>query len=93
MLEFPRLGKHEGDTMRKMNDDEAKLFGELGAYKMALDEAVKGHPYPPLLAARLAAVKQEGIAVLLAEEIPDQALTSFEETIDLIAANLRAPYP
>lgn len=65
-------------------DTAADAYGELLAYKLALDEVIASHPEPSLLPACLELARQKGVAVLLGLPVPDRALASFESTIDAI---------
>lgn len=69
------------------SDTAADTFGELTAYKFALDAVIASHPRPAMLFACFETARQRGLVVLLAEPIPDRALASFESTIDALQAS------
>lgn len=71
-----------------MEKGRAEMFGELMAYKLALEEAVEGHPFAALLAARFDDAKQRGLAVLIGQPFPDEAIAGFEHAMDKIVASV-----
>lgn len=79
--------------MKEMTPNEADLFGELLAYRLAFKTAITGHPFAHLLHGRIQIAREQGAVVALLEPVPDQVQTAFERAMDEIAAMIPARPP
>ena len=89
----PTKGAPMENEITPLTPREAKLLGEVLAYREALKEVLTGHPYLHLLHGRIQSARERGVAFLLGEPSPDEVQASYERAMDQIAATLPARHP
>lgn len=73
-----------------MNEQEcAKTLGELIAYRVAFDAAIKAHPRPSFALQRLQRSREAAVALCVAEPWHDAVLQGFESAWAALEATIR----